>query len=173
MDEKTQQEGVAGASPEQDFRSIKNDLRDNTAPSRSQQGADAEDYDKKFADLATSTERLAEAGGKEKSASGNAGHARPRIGSSALYRLSADDAEAVNRRRDQSNTHREQHVATANGTMIHVGNKVAEGDAFPMLIVRTWDNLPNVNGQVFLDGNDHLWVQSVREGDGAGEFSFG
>lgn len=169
MDGEAKQEGGgAKAAPEQDFSQIKQGIAENNAKAASlSQNGPGEDHDKQFADLAEATDRVAGRVG------GNAGHFRPRVGAGALYRLSADDAESVNRRRDQSNAHRALHVATANGTMIHVGNKVAEGDIFPMLIVRTWENLPNVNGKVFLDGNDELWVQSVREGDGAGQFSGG
>lgn len=98
------------------------------------------------------------------------GRRRSRLGEMVAYRLSSKDVDAINRRRDQANASRAQHSATANGTMIHVGSKVNEGETYPMLIVRDWPNLPNVNGKVFLDGNDELWVQSVNEGPDPGQF---
>jgi hypothetical protein len=48
------------------------------------------------------------------------------------------------------------------------GNAVREGDVFPMLITRVWGSTPEsaVQGQVFLDGNDTLWVTAVVVGEG-------
>lgn len=39
-------------------------------------------------------------------------------------------------------------------------NEVLEGDEYPMVVVRQNDD-GSVNGQVFLDGPDTLWVTSV------------
>lgn len=84
-----------------------------------------------------------------------------------LYRLSAQDAEHINRRRShalaQMNTHRE----SRSGVMVHVGNPVQAGEDFPMMIVRVWGTTPEsaVNGQVFLDGNDLYWVSSATYGE--------
>lgn len=50
----------------------------------------------------------------------------------------------------------------------YFGNAVYAGDVFPMLITKVWahgDPDAYVNGQVFLDGNDCLWVTSVKVGD--------
>jgi hypothetical protein len=56
------------------------------------------------------------------------------------------------------------------------GNSVKAGDEFPMIIVRVWSRAPKpddaVNGQVFLDGHDTLWVTSVHAGPDDGDFSF-
>lgn len=51
----------------------------------------------------------------------------------------------------------------------HVGNEPREGDVLPMLLVRPWGDTEGsaVSGQVFLDGNDTLWVTS-SEGEGPG-----
>lgn len=48
------------------------------------------------------------------------------------------------------------------------GNAVHKGDVYPMLIARTWGDTPesSVNGTVFLDGPDSLWVTSVAQGEG-------
>lgn len=53
-------------------------------------------------------------------------------------------------------------------------NKVDAGQVYPMLIVRTWGDTPesSVNGQVFLDGDDTLWVTSRSAGEGPGHFAW-
>jgi hypothetical protein len=54
------------------------------------------------------------------------------------------------------------------------GNSVSAGDVFPLLITRVWGSTPEsaVNGPVFLDGNDTLWVTSASVGEGPGHFSW-
>ena len=83
----------------------------------------------------------------------------PALGNLVHYCLSVTDALNVNQRRRQDGTE-----AT--------GNIVKDGDLFPMMVTRVWGKQPEscVNGQVFLDGNDTLWVTSVRVGDGRGTF---
>jgi hypothetical protein len=96
----------------------------------------------------------------------------PTPGRIVLYTLSAQDAEVVKRQRQPW---MRLQVGSANvSTAIHVGNTVYEGDIYPMIIVRTWGATPNsaVNGQVFLDGNDHLWVTSVAVGTGPHTFAW-
>jgi hypothetical protein len=43
-----------------------------------------------------------------------------------------------------------------------------------MLITRAWGDQPDslVNGQVFLDGGDCLWVTSVKVGEGPRTFAW-
>lgn len=79
----------------------------------------------------------------------------PSIGCIVHYMLSADDARRITTRRKAA----------------HAGegsNFVDEGQVYPMLIVRVWGETEqaSVNGQVFLDGDDTLWVTSVGQGDG-------
>lgn len=82
------------------------------------------------------------------------------------YTLSASDAEQVNRRRrDAANFPNPQ-----SGAVVHTGNEARPGDVRPMIIVQVWA-VGLVNGQVFLDGNDTLWVTSVKEGEGLGTWS--
>lgn len=88
----------------------------------------------------------------------------PSIGRIVTYRLSEQDAVEITQRR---------------GLQVHAvellrGNKVKEGDAFPMMIVRVWDDQPDscVNGQVFMDGNDTHWATSVQAGEGPRTFSW-
>jgi hypothetical protein len=98
----------------------------------------------------------------------------PSIGRIVHYRLSETDAEQVQRRRT---TGREiaSRIALSEwplGAQAHIGADVAAGDLFPMLIVRvsaeTHDAM--VNGQVFLDGCDVLWVQAVPCGEEPGTY---
>jgi len=54
------------------------------------------------------------------------------------------------------------------GAQAHIGNAAHVGDVFPMIIVRLWPDeygpgRMGINGQVMLDGNDVLWVTSVKE----------
>lgn len=92
------------------------------------------------------------------------------------YRLSANDAEVVNRRRTTgvSIAERIKVLMWPVGAQAHIGNGVSAGDVFPMIIVRTWGNDEGsaVNGQVFLDGSDTLWVTSVLKGDYPGSWSW-
>ncbi len=98
----------------------------------------------------------------------------PSIGRIVHYRLSAKDAEAINRRRQHAREHLDEHRANSNGVQIHAGNSVNEGDQFPLIITRPWGDQPDslVNGQVLLDGNDLFWATSVKVGDGPGTFSW-
>ena len=111
----------------------------------------------------------------------------PSIGRIVHYRLSADDAAQVNRRRTTGHSIAERmkiQISDAEcvtpllgwptGAQAHIGNEVREGDTYPMLIVQCWGDTPCscVNGQVFLDGNDVLWATSVAVGEGPRTFSW-
>ena len=84
------------------------------------------------------------------------------------YRLSEADAEAINRRREHARAHIEEHRENSNGVQIHSGNPVQMDREFPMIVVALMPPSRTVNGQVFLDGNDTLWVQMVPNGNGPG-----
>lgn len=94
----------------------------------------------------------------------------PTIGRLVHYTLSQADADQINRRRDDAERwrHSERARGVVNGSQKHIGNRAEAGQVYPMLIVRTWGSTPEsvVNGQVFLDGNDSLWVTSVGQGEG-------
>ena len=110
----------------------------------------------------------------------------PTIGRLVHYRLSADDALQINRRRTtgaEIAVRISQEMMTSAppprpvwplGAQAHIGNEAHEGDTVPMLIVKTWGDsaTSSVNGQAFLDGNDVLWVTSVAVGDGPRTFSW-
>lgn len=102
---------------------------------------------------------------------------KPSIGRIVHYCLSSRDADAINRRRDDAMQTLaalvpEQGVRVAgDGKQIHVGNIAREGDVYPAIIVRAWnDDLLNL--QVFLDGNDTYWATSAHLGAEAGTWSW-
>jgi hypothetical protein len=114
----------------------------------------------------------------------------PTIGRIVHYRLSAEDASQINRRRTSGvsiatrmKTFAKSAEATADpavvygwpeGAQAHIGNVVAEGDTFPMLITKCWGDHESsaVNGQAYLDGNDVFWVTSACVGEGPRTFSW-
>jgi hypothetical protein len=97
-----------------------------------------------------------------------------KIGEIVQYTLDEQDADAVNKRRKDAQNEDTNGLTLARrelGAQIHFGNRATEGDVYPMIIVRVWDDDDSVvNGQVFLDGNDTLWVTSVSRGEGPGHF---
>lgn len=96
---------------------------------------------------------------------------KPSIGRIVQFRLSAQDAEAINRRRTNSESIaarlKYKPAEWPVGAQAHIGNNVVEGQVFPMIIVAIWSDTC-VNGQAFLDGNDTFWVLSAQLGDGTG-----
>ena len=110
----------------------------------------------------------------------------PTIGRIVHYRLSADDAAQINRRRTTGKAIADRMkqaivdeaggfaAAWPAGAQAHIGNEAKEGDTFPMLITRVWgpSETSAVNGQVFLDGNDVLWATSVCVGEGPRSWSW-
>lgn len=90
----------------------------------------------------------------------------PTPGRIVEYTLTQQDATAINKRRGDARKSNIAHDET--GAIVHFGNSVAAGDAYPMVIVRVWGATAesSVNGQVLLDGNDTLWVTSAGRGDG-------
>jgi hypothetical protein len=101
----------------------------------------------------------------------------PTIGRIVHYRLSAEDAKAINRRRTNGASIGDRLAIVPPlwpaGAQAHIGNVATEGDVVPMMIVRTWhtpgqymSGTSCLNGQAFLDGTDVLWTLSVAEGAG-------
>jgi len=99
---------------------------------------------------------------------------RPSPGRIVSYTVTADQAREINNRRAHADAHRAMHKSAANGTVIHMGSTVTEGRRFPMIITAVHGDAPTsaINGQVFLDGNDSLWVTSVTLGDQPGNYSW-
>jgi hypothetical protein len=97
----------------------------------------------------------------------------PTVGRIVHYTLSQSDADQINRRRAHAALHLNEHRDNANGVIVHSGNPVAEGNVFPMIITRVWENdTHGVNGQVFLDGNDLFWATSIAEGEGPHHYAW-
>lgn len=90
------------------------------------------------------------------------------IGRIVYYRLSKDDADAVNRRHEDAKRNMDLHRVVKNGTQVHVGAEAKEGDVLPMLFVKVAGM--SATGQVFLDGNDTLWVRDALHGNEPGQW---
>jgi hypothetical protein len=76
------------------------------------------------------------------------------------YVLTNDEAQVINQRRAKM-----QLDSPDQDKNLPVGNTVLAGDHMPMIITAVFPNYDGpgktaVNGQVFLDGNDSLWVTS-------------
>lgn len=107
---------------------------------------------------------------------------KPAIGSRVLYKLHADDAEQINRRRtDFAVFNRVHHPADhepgsfpgRSGHIGHYGNEVTEGGVYPADVVRIFSpGATTVNLQVHLDGNDVYWATSRPRGDQPGQWTW-
>lgn len=79
------------------------------------------------------------------------------VGRIVLYTLTEEDAIVieVHRAKCKHTDHRTDYTIThcAQGNPAHAGQQ------FPLLVTAVWSP-QTVNGQVFLDGNDTLWVTS-------------
>ena len=110
----------------------------------------------------------------------------PSIGRIVHFRLTADQAEQVNRRRVRFS---EAGTVDANGVrqwpagaQLHVGNSVGEGSVVPLIVTTVWpdeysgnarlshhpegttyEGPGGINGQAVLDGNYGLWVCSAPQ----------
>ncbi len=89
------------------------------------------------------------------------------LGDIVLYQLTEDDAASINRRYGHTIHNLDMMRIRKDGYQAHFGSKVHTGEPFPMIVTRLWSSLC-VNGQVILDGNDSLWVNSAYEGEGPG-----
>ena len=89
------------------------------------------------------------------------------------YKLTAENAASINRRRTNSLSiaERIKEKIWPTGAQAHIGNEAQEGQIFPMVITGIWSDTC-VNGQVFLDGNDQLWVTSALQGDEPGSWNY-
>lgn len=96
----------------------------------------------------------------------------PTIGGIVHYKLSASDAEQINRRRqDWVGTCAEYGGPPGDGYQAHAGNSAAEGEVCPAVVVRTFGGT-SANLQVWLDGSDSFWATSRGEGDGPGTWAW-
>ena len=104
---------------------------------------------------------------------------QPTTGRIVMFKLVQRDVEAINRRRTTgvSIAERMKLGTWPQGAQAHIGNPVTEGDILPMIVCRVWPDefgpgTFGVNGQVFLDGCDNLWITSAGEGIGVGQWSW-
>lgn len=91
----------------------------------------------------------------------------PAIGSPVLYTLNKDDAERINKRRDDFRKYTSGEIEEGreypnHGWQAHVGNTVHAGQQFPGVVVNRFST--SVNLRVFLDGTDDFWACSKSEG---------
>ena len=81
---------------------------------------------------------------------------RPALGEMVLYRLSKKAVMQINKDRQS-------------GIGVR-GNLIKEGDTFAMMC--TAHNVDgSINGQVFMDGNDHFWAVMVTHGTEPGQWT--
>lgn len=94
---------------------------------------------------------------------------QPTIGRTVLYRLNASDAERINEARQEA---RRRFVDLDVAMQRHDGqHEERTGQVVSVVVTRVWNDTM-INGQAFLDGNDSLWVTSVEQGDGHGQWSW-
>lgn len=83
---------------------------------------------------------------------------KPSIGRIVHYRLTRADASKASLPRDGGNPHE-------------------AGQVLPLVVCRIFEDeygpgVPGVNGQVLVDGRGSLWVTSIQEGEGEGQWSW-
>lgn len=115
---------------------------------------------------------------------------KPSIARIVHFRLSAEQADAINRRRTSSGSIADRLEAEKwpRGAQAHVGNSVHEGQVLPLVVTQVWpteyegnaylshhsaialggavpvyESAFGVNGQVLLDGTDSFWVTSAPQ----------
>lgn len=88
---------------------------------------------------------------------------KPTIGRIVHYKLSDQDAQAINRRRTSGAAIAERIAAGTwpIGAQAHVGPPAVEGTTVPLIVVAADDTM--VNGRAFLDGSEELAVSRAAE----------
>lgn len=95
----------------------------------------------------------------------------PTLGMHVLYRLTTENADHINRRRLDAERSMAEIQRDQRGYVAHVGSYAQEGQVYPGQVVRLFESVPQeANLQVALDGNDALWVCSVRYGTEPGQW---
>lgn len=83
----------------------------------------------------------------------------PSPGDIVLYSLTSTDAERANRNREHGK--RVSRIPLLRGVQAHHGPEHAAGEVVPLLVVESSVDGCVLAGQVFLKGNDSLWVDQV------------
>jgi hypothetical protein len=101
------------------------------------------------------------------------------IGRIVTYTLTEQDAEEISRRRTTGPDIQALMAAGRwpSGSQAHIGTPVAAGDRFPIIVTKISPDqfgllIHGVSGQVFLDGNDVLWVAQRIEGPDPGQWAW-
>jgi hypothetical protein len=91
----------------------------------------------------------------------------PTIGRIVYFTLAAWQAEAINKRRSDAARCMHKHQWESDGSQVHVGNMVHDGQVVPAMVVAVWGDTPKsaVNLKVMLDGSDDYWVTSTSVED--------
>jgi hypothetical protein len=103
----------------------------------------------------------------------------PAICCIVLYRLSERDAAQVNGNRHaatEMTRARSRYPVSGpfdnrNAYILHTGSHVSEGDQYPAVVVRTFEEGARLNLHVLLDGTDTYWATTRTEGDEPGQWS--
>ncbi len=98
---------------------------------------------------------------------------RPSIGRIVHYRLTTDNVNAINRRREDAKNNLEKMRTEKPGFQAHVGSEVEVDDLVSMTITQVWGKYINlVSGQATLDGNDSLWITDTTKGKEPGQWEW-
>jgi hypothetical protein len=91
----------------------------------------------------------------------------PTLGRIVYFTLAPWQAEAINKRRSDGTRCIDKHRWESDGTQVHVGNSVEEGQVVPAMVVAVWGSTPEsaVNLKLMLDGTDDYWVTSTSVED--------
>lgn len=95
----------------------------------------------------------------------------PTVGRIVNYTLSGEDVDEIDKRRIDFLKHVGSASYSDTGYQAHYGTKPEVGMVLPMIVTYVEPAVAGlVSGQVFLDGNDTLWVRNVSEGMGPDEW---
>lgn len=95
----------------------------------------------------------------------------PTAGRVVYYKLSQQDAEQINKRRDDASRNLTKIKEESIGYQAHVGNTTKEGDICVMIVTAVWSDTCT-NGKVLLDGNDDFWATSCNQGELPGNWDW-
>jgi hypothetical protein len=112
---------------------------------------------------------------------------QPTLGRIVHYKLTEAEAKATTKRREDFRAYMRKNPGSTwdgftlgpgdpgqTGHQAHWGSMVDEGDTFPAIVTYydIQDNVVWINLQVFLDGNDSLYVIDPEFGDEPGQWSW-
>lgn len=87
------------------------------------------------------------------------------VGSIVCFCMGVEQALECNARRDDA---RRAGADRHDGVQVHRGSHVLVGEWYPMIVTGVTPDGACFSGQVFLPGNDTLWVSDVKYGVGNG-----